>query len=292
MEEKVFSKKEALQFGWETIKKNVVFFIKFMIILSLFQVVSGRVEEYTSRRKVMKEDFAVIVMDPAALYKDLIKNRYVDLEGVIQDKFIKIGKADDLEVSEDYISMKPDIFSIMRKAQSKFIWPFALLGLMISAVGMIISIGCKKISLKFCDHQMPELSDLYAHAALFVKYALGSILYGLILLAGFLLLIIPGIIFAIKYQFFAYFIIDKGMGPVEAIKASSSLTHGVKRELFVFGALLGLINLAGMLCFLVGLLVTIPCTMLAYAYVYRRLLLQEGGEESGMGDVEEAQIVE
>ena len=65
--------------------------------------------------------------------------------------------------------------------------------------------------------------------------------------------------------------IEKGLGPVEALKASSSTTMGAKWDLFLFGLLLGLINLAGFLCLVVGLFATIPTSMVAYAYVYREL---------------------
>ena len=61
------------------------------------------------------------------------------------------------------------------------------------------------------------------------------------------------------------------MGPIEALKASSRATMGSKWDLFLFGLLLGLMNFAGVLLFLVGLFVTIPISMVACAYVYRRL---------------------
>jgi hypothetical protein len=45
------------------------------------------------------------------------------------------------------------------------------------------------------------------------------------------MLVVPGIYFALKYKFYDYLIVDKGMGPVETIKRSGVLTEGVKRNL-------------------------------------------------------------
>ena len=86
------------------------------------------------------------------------------------------------------------------------------------------------------------------------------------------MLIVPGVIWAIKYQFFAYLIVDKKMGPWEAIQKSGEMTAGNKGNLFLLGLILALINIAGAICLLVGLFATIPTTMLAIVYVYRKLL--------------------
>ncbi len=139
---------------------------------------------------------------------------------------------------------------------------------------IIIGMGLIRIALRFSDDEKAEFADLFSCFHLFFKYLSGSILYGLIVSGGMILLIIPGIIWAIKFQFFNYFIIDKGLSPIEALKKSSAITKGVKWNLFIFTLLLGVINLAGALCLLVGLFATIPTTMVAIAFVYRKLLSQ------------------
>jgi len=67
------------------------------------------------------------------------------------------------------------------------------------------------------------------------------------------------------------FIVDRNMGPVQALKASAHATTSAKWHLFLFGILLGLINLAGALCFFIGLFATIPTSLVAYAHTYRQL---------------------
>ncbi|MCD6147811.1 DUF975 family protein [bacterium] len=142
-------------------------------------------------------------------------------------------------------------------------------------LGIVVQMGLIKIALRFCDNQRAKLADLFSCPSLFFKYLFGLILYQLIVLGGTILLIIPGIIWAIKFQFFDYFIIDKGLGPIEALKESSAITRGAKWDLFLFDLLLGFINFLGAICLLIGLFVTVPIAMVAMAFVYRKLLAQK-----------------
>jgi len=142
-------------------------------------------------------------------------------------------------------------------------------------LSIIIEMGLIKIALKFYDKQKNEFSNLFSCYPLLLKYLLSSILYTLIVLTGIIMLVIPGIIWAIKYQFYGYFIVDKNLGPIEALKKSSEITESAKWDLFVFGLLLGGINLLGALFLLVGLFATVPTAMVAMAFVYRKLLTQK-----------------
>ena len=50
------------------------------------------------------------------------------------------------------------------------------------------------MSLRLSDKENAGYADLFSCFPLFFKYLIGSILYGLIVIGGLLLLIIPGII--------------------------------------------------------------------------------------------------
>lgn len=139
---------------------------------------------------------------------------------------------------------------------------------------IIVSIGLITIALKFLDDKEPKFEDLFSFKPLFWKYLGASILTGLVVWAGFILLIIPGIYWALKFQFFGYFVVEQGCDPVEAMRKSSRITKSMKWKLFGFGIVLAVINIVGAICLLVGLFVTIPTTLLAYSSVYRKLLSQ------------------
>lgn len=138
-------------------------------------------------------------------------------------------------------------------------------------VQVVVNIGLIRIVLKFCDNEKPEFNDLFRFKGFFWRYMGGSLLMALVVSVGTLLLVVPGIIWAIMFQFNLLLIIDKNLSIMEAFDHSAKLTKTVKWKLLGFGLLLGLINYLGILVFLVGLLATIPTTMLAYARVYRKL---------------------
>ena len=77
---------------------------------------------------------------------------------------------------------------------------------------------------------------------------------------------------SLKTNFFSYFILDKNMGPVEALSESLTRTTGLEFELFIIFAILALSNLIGALLFGLGLLFTIPYSWLVVSVIYTRYL--------------------
>ncbi len=149
------------------------------------------------------------------------------------------------------------------------------------ALTWLMMLGLVKISLDLCDDKKPRIVDLFSQYPLFIKFVIGMVLYLLITYLGMILLIIPGIIWSLKYWFFDYFIVDQGLGPIESLKRSSAITKGAKGNLFVFFFLLLFINIIGALCLLVGLFATLPISLVAVAFVYRKLLEEAETEEKG-----------
>jgi uncharacterized membrane protein len=140
-----------------------------------------------------------------------------------------------------------------------------------SFLQVVMSMGLIRISLRFVDNQEADTKDLFSCFHLFFRYLIASIIFAVFVLLGLVLLIIPGIILALKFQFYDYFIIDKELGIMESIERSGKITEGALWELFLFTLVLFGINILGALCFIVGLLVTIPISMVAMAHVYRQL---------------------
>ncbi len=136
---------------------------------------------------------------------------------------------------------------------------------------LVVGLGVIRITLKFVDHETVEFGDLFSAAGYFFSYLIASILYGLMVGIGTILLIVPGIIVAVIFYMYQYSIVDRGLGPIEALKRSAELTRGVRWDLFLFMLLLAGINILGALALGVGLLVTTPTTMVALAHAYRQL---------------------
>ncbi|MCH7597836.1 hypothetical protein IID27_02195 [Patescibacteria group bacterium] len=138
--------------------------------------------------------------------------------------------------------------------------------------GIILEMGILLITLELYDQKKPHYKDILIPKGYFFRYLIAKIVYGLIVVAGLILLIVPGIIWSLKYAFVRYFIVDKGLSIKEAFSESSKITSGSKWNIFWLSILIAIINILGALAFGVGLLLSIPITIMAYAYVYRKLL--------------------
>ena len=139
-------------------------------------------------------------------------------------------------------------------------------------VSMISALFAVKIGLRLYDKNKTGSYDFLSFSSsLFFKFLLGYVLYTILIIVGFILLIVPGIYLAVKYQFVPYLIIDKGMDPIEAFKESGKMTDGSKWDLLLLLIVLGMIVIIGFLAFIVGSFVAIPIVMVAEAYVYKKL---------------------
>lgn len=200
-----FSKGEAIRFGYQTAKENIIFFVVVFVIISLVFALTSSLQNLPN----------------------LNQNAGAFLVGNI------------------------------------LAW----------IINVIIEMGIIRIALKLVDLEKPAYSDLFRGNNL-INYVLTSIITGIIIVVGFILLIIPGIIFAYKLQFAKYLVLDKKLGPIDAIQKSWGLTRGMTWNLFLLSLLLILINILGLIAFLVGLFITVPLTIVAIAFVYRKLLSQ------------------
>lgn len=155
----------------------------------------------------------------------------------------------------------------------------ALVGLASAAFGMavsfLVSMGETAFFLRAHDDTAStSIKDLW-HPQPFWKFVGASLLAGIAIFVGFLLLIVPGIIVAILFAFVAYVVIEEGKGPIDALKRSIELTRGSRFKLFQLGLAALFVNLLGLLALVVGLFVTVPLTFLTMAYAYRTLSAKE-----------------
>ncbi len=140
----------------------------------------------------------------------------------------------------------------------------------------ILAMGAIRIGLKLIDGKTPEIPDLWSCIPKTLDYLIVKILVSLIVAIGFILLIVPGCIWMLQFFFSGYLVVDRGEKALAAMKHSSTITNGAKWPLAGFAAAMFVVNLVGLICFGVGILVTLPITMLASLYVYRKLLAQTG----------------
>lgn len=197
MPEKSFSTKEAVSFGWGSMKKNFLFFLVFLIVTAVIQGI------------------------------------FTDERGLASVSSI-----------------------------------FPLIGLLVS---ILINIASVKVSLDAASQKPLTLEGIKEALPQFLNFLILGVLYFLIIAAGFILLVIPGIIWAIQFSMAPYLVIDKKMAPKEALVESSRITRGKRWQLFLFNLVLLLIIIAGALVFGIGLFAALPTVMVADAFVYNKL---------------------
>jgi len=117
-----------------------------------------------------------------------------------------------------------------------------------------------------------ELGDLFKGFNYFIPTLVVSLLIGLLVFAGTLLCIIPGLVVAAIYKFTFLFIVDKRMDFWPAMQASHAVAKNDYFGFTMFLLLTALVNLLGVLCCVVGLLITVPVTFAAITVAYQELV--------------------
>ena len=128
----------------------------------------------------------------------------------------------------------------------------------------------------------PELTQVFSGGPRFAAMLGGMILHMLAVVIGMLFLIVPGVILALGLGLYPYFIVDRGMGPVEALKASWDATTGHKANLFVLGFYSFGVMLLGLAACCVGMLPAIAVVSVAQGIVFTRLTGSVGQPPSPM----------
>jgi uncharacterized membrane protein len=101
-----------------------------------------------------------------------------------------------------------------------------------------------------------------------------SLLVALATGIGSLLCYIPGIVVAYLTQYTLYFLIDKDMAPMDAIKASFNFVKDNLGNVIIWFIVSYLITIAGAILCGVGLIVAIPVSLIGTAYTYKKLTAQ------------------
>ena len=138
-------------------------------------------------------------------------------------------------------------------------------------VSLLLALGLIRATLALTRGETPEVSMLFETENL-GPYIVAAILFGIASAIGFILCIIPGVIFVIFYGFYGFIIVDKDeQSPVEALKRSQQLVSGHFGAVLGLAAVLILINIVGALLCGIGLLFTVGISAIAWAYAYRAL---------------------
>lgn len=131
-----------------------------------------------------------------------------------------------------------------------------------------ISYGVAFASLQAARNEPLDIRDMFEAFHNYWNAVLSALLVSVIVGIGFVLLIVPGIIFACKLAFTPYLVVDRFMTVTEAIKESWRMTTGHAGKVFLIG-LLGIpLGIAGLLFCFVGIIISIMWIRMAFASLY------------------------
>jgi len=116
-----------------------------------------------------------------------------------------------------------------------------------------------------------KFGDVFGVGRSYLPYLLASFLTTLAILVGFAALIVPGIILALGLWMTGFFLLDQGLDPMAAIRASWEASKGQKGAFFALAlAELGVLVLGVMAC-CVGFLAASMVALIARTIVYLRV---------------------
>ncbi len=243
-----FPSSEAIKFGWQTMKKNIGFFV----IIFLIGLMVYMVPDYVNKKIAKDAPLLAFVIALAAWV----------LQMIISLGYTKIS----LKLCDEQKPEMGDLFSCY-----PLFLRFLLSGIIYSALCFLACLPAFIAFSQMYFHRLPQLHG--AKGALAAPFSPPLSILGSV---GFLISIPLVIYVSVAFGFYVFFIVDKNSGPVEALKKSAQISRGKRFRIFLFFVTLTVINILGAVALLIGLVVSIPTTMVASAYFYRKLAGQAG----------------
>ncbi len=158
--------------------------------------------------------------------------------------------------------------------------PVALIGL---AYGFlfkpVISYGERYLFLKAMREEETDLRLLFeGFRSKYLKIILANLIVIALAVIGFILLIIPGVIILVRLAFVPYLVMDKEMEPMLAVEKSWQLTRGHGWKIFWMAIISFFIIIAGVMVFIVGVIVSFMWINAAFATLYQSVIYQSDEE--------------
>ena len=141
----------------------------------------------------------------------------------------------------------------------------------VAAVAYILYAGYIAMMIRHYRGEKVELDDLFSIDSRWIYFVFLTMVKTVLIILGLLCFIIPGIYLAVRWMFAEILVLDKGMRPMEALRASSTLTEGYRGHLFFFSVVAAILGIIGFFLIVIGAFVASLVTLFATIYLYERL---------------------
>ena len=164
----------------------------------------------------------------------------------------------------------------------------------------IFGIGATLISLNLAKGVPTSYADIVPPMNIFWRYLFANLLCGALIICGFFVPMIPafiigvalpdslvgtviggffiaagviiGVYTVLRYSMVKYAAVDGKHKVFDILRLSAKISRGTKWRILLFLLAVILLNIAGAIVLLIGLLVTIPITAIATGHIYLKLL--------------------
>lgn len=156
------------------------------------------------------------------------------------------------------------------------IFSSALLSSLISIVFILwstfLSMGLIKGILSIVRGETVEIPEIYQNQEAFGEYAVMVIRYMVVIIGGGILLILPGIYFAIRYIFVPFLVVDKKATGAAAFAKSKEMTEGRLGFFIAYFIITVILVMVGSFVLLVGAIAAGLICGLGMVLVYENLM--------------------
>lgn len=143
--------------------------------------------------------------------------------------------------------------------------------LLVTIAGAPLAAGLIMIGIKIARDESVSGTEVFAHFDKILPLALGMILMYILTAIGFVLLVLPGIYLMVAYTLTLPLIVDKGLGPWQALETSRKAITKHWFPFFGFLIVCLLLYIAGFLALVIGLIWVLPLLAIAFGIVYRNI---------------------
>jgi len=139
-------------------------------------------------------------------------------------------------------------------------------------VEAFMGIGLIRLSLQIVDGKNVSISEALPNSwKTILWFFLAGLMYGCMLLGGFLVFILPAFYIALRFWMFPFVIADRNEGPIRALEIIAETTKGNLINLLLLSLVTSFFNVVAILTLGIGWIITIPATHLSFAIAYRAM---------------------
>ncbi|MGY8770176.1 MAG: hypothetical protein ACKVH8_17300 [Pirellulales bacterium] len=143
--------------------------------------------------------------------------------------------------------------------------------LLLNIIQIFLGIGQAKIALKVARKESVEFSELFSGGPQFLPVFGASILFGLAVVLGFLLLIIPGVLLLLFFWPFYFLVVDEKRRVMESFSTAYEIGSINAGNTFIIWLLSLGIMLLGVIACCIGVIFAAPLVTMLWATAYLQM---------------------